>query len=826
MHVTHPFLNPGTVEFRGYQANLARSALRRDTLVVLPTGMGKTIVAVLAIADALQAGSQRVLVLAPTRPLVDQHGATLKALLAPPWGERVRCVTGFDEPERRGRWYQEPGITVATPQVVQNDLVSGRLDPATLDWVVFDEAHRAVGDYPYVFIGRELRRRSKARVLALTASPGHDARKVQEVRDHLGIVDVEIRTPADPDIAPFVQTVAAEYETLPLPPALARVSQRLQDALAERIRALKGLGFLKDKGTRPTRRDLLQLAGQLQGLIQKTPDPDASLFSGLSLQAQAIKLQHAIELAQTQGAQAFIAYLDGVRQEAGSGHASKATHAVLADARVNEAYHIARLDESENPKMGRTSALVQEQLERDADARVIVFTHFRTTCENVVAALGKVPGARPVLFVGQQRKGDQEGLSQKKQAQVLDGFRAGTSNVLVATSVAEEGLDIPETDLVVFYEPIPSEIRAIQRRGRTGRKRAGRVVVLITKGTQDEAAHWVSRRREQEMVRELASLRSSVARNPAPPGGAPTPLAAASAAGVTSAQSQLAPALALASTPAPDTHAALQDTAGSASATAVGLAAGALGASDARPPVQATLEAAPRRETRNDEVLGTPPRIICDHREQAGGVTRHLHEMGAVLEFRQLEVGDFVLSDRVVAERKACRDFVDALLDGRLFDQLRAMQGYPRPLLVLEGESLAGHRNVSPQAIHAALASSAIDYGIPVLQSRDALETARLLFAVARREQTREHRKLAVRPGKPAMTDRERQLYVLCGLPGISDTLAQRLLDRFGSLDAVLRAPADDLADVSGIGEAKAGEVRRILGLAWSTRAPASSARV
>jgi Fanconi anemia group M protein len=208
--------------------------------------------------------------------------------------------------------------------------------------------------------------------------------------------------------------------------------------------------------------------------------------------------------------------------------------------------------------------------------------------------------------------------------------------------------------------------------------------------------------------------------------------------------------------------------------------------------------------------LGSGPKVILDHREGAGGVARHLHELGAQLEPRQLDVGDFVLSDRVAVERKTSADFVDSLVDGRLFDQLKALKAYPRPFLLLEGESLYGHRNVSAEAILGAVAAVAVDLGIPVLQTKDALDTARFLVAVAKREQQRENRKLAVRHGKP-LSDAERQLFLLCGLPGVSDVLARRLLAAFGSVAAVFSASTVELAAVEGVGPAKASEIRRIL---------------
>ncbi len=796
MHVTHPLLKPETVEFRGYQANLARIAAKQDTLVVLPTGMGKTVVALLTLADAFKDGAQRILVLAPTKPLVEQHGQFFTKALAEPWSSRVRTVTGHVSPEKRKSTYVDPGLVCATPQVVHNDVLSGVLDLATIDWVVFDEAHRAAGDYPYVFIGQELLRKNpQGRRLGLTASPGHDVRKIDEVRTSLGLPHVEIRTPADGDVSAYVQDVGVEWETLPLPPTMARVSAKLTEAFADRVRQLKGLGQLKSAGSRPGRRDLLEVQGKLQTIIKQEANPDASFFQGLSLVAQAMKLQHAIEQVETQGAAAFVEYLEGIRDEANGPKPSKASRSILDDARVNEAYHIARFDDAENPKMGRTGVLVQDALEKDTDSRIIVFTHYRSTCEGVVGHLAKLPGVRPVLFVGQGKRGDQAGLTQKQQAEAVDRFKRGEHNVLVATSVAEEGLDIPETDLVVFYEPIPSEIRSIQRRGRTGRKRAGRVVVLMTKGTQDEAAHWASRRKERQMVQELHTLRGQLTGRP---GGAvlsPQPLPRGQA--TLDARAQPGQAQNPQSAPRP-----------SNSVAPVGSVPPQTRGADQ--PVQ----------------LGSGPRIVLDHREQAGGVARHLHALGAQLEARQLDVGDFVLSDRVVVERKTATDFIDSLIDGRLFEQLKALKSYPRPFVIVEGDGLYGVRNLSAEAVAGALAAITVDHGIPVLQTKDPLETARFLAAVAKREQQREGRKIALRPGKP-LTDEERQLFLLGGLPGVSDVLARRLLERFGSVGAALNAPVRDLAAVEGLGPQKASEIRRLLELESRLRDPmqASKAR-
>ncbi len=764
--IRHPVLVPDAVQFRGYQANLARIAGEKDTLVVLPTGMGKTIVALLAIADAWKNGTRHILLMAPTRPLVDQHAAFLEATLATDWGGSVHALTGHISPEKRQAAYAQEGIVVATPQVVHNDILADRLAPLP-DWVIYDECHRAVGDYPYAFIGDTFRARAKGhRRLGLTASPGHDVEKINEVRMHLGLDHVEIRTPDDPDVAAFIQDVATEWETLPLPPTMDKVRRHLDEALLERVKALRALKLLSTD--RVNRRTLLEVAAKAQKAIKSTSDPDPSWFQALTLQAQAMKIQHALELVQTQGAASFVVYMEQMRKEADGPKASKASRAIVEDPRVNQAYHVARFDDAENPKMGRVETLVAEQLAKEPDSRVIVFTHYRTTCEQVAARLATKPGLRPVVFVGQGKRKGSDGLTQKQQTEILQQFRQGAYNVLVATSVAEEGLDIPATDLVVFYEPIPSEIRSIQRRGRTGRNREGRVVVLMTKGTPDEAAHWSSRRKEQAMIRELHGLRAllagGMATQPAAPGRGQTRLdrVAPSSGGTTAKPARAGgnPAM---------------------SSAAAGMS------------------------------FGNGPVIVCDHREQPGGVVRQLHQLGARIETRTLEVADFILSDRVAVERKTADDFVDSLIDGRLFDQMKGLKEYPRPFLVIEGDGLHGHRNLSPEAIMGAVASVTVDYGIPILQTRDNMETARFLLAVAKREQGRAGRHIAVRGARATQDDDGISQAALSQFPGISEVRAAALLRAFGSLQAILAASEAELAAVESIGPKTAAELRRIL---------------
>jgi Fanconi anemia group M protein len=163
--------------------------------------------------------------------------------------------------------------------------------------------------------------------------------------------------------------------------------------------------------------------------------------------------------------------------------------------------------------------VVARQLSESPSSRVLVFTHYRDTCELVANKLSKVENAKVAKLVGQSDRKGEKGQKQKDQVGVLERFRQGEFNVLVATSVGEEGLDVASTDLVVFYEPVPSEIRSIQRRGRTGRSRAGKVIIFITKGTRDEAYYYSSLNKEKAMRRRLDTMKDELSEGDRPKEG-------------------------------------------------------------------------------------------------------------------------------------------------------------------------------------------------------------------------------------------------------------------------------------------------------------------
>jgi ERCC4-related helicase len=520
--VSHPRIRPDVLEERAYQTAIAEAAIRANTLVVLPTGLGKTAIALRVAAEyLLREPTRSILLMAPTKPLVAQHARSVsQTLFCPP----PLVLTGEISPERRQTLLSPPQVVVATPQVIANDLAQGSFPLATFSLVIFDEAHRAVGDYPYVAIGQALRA-TEARVLAMTASPGSKLDRVQAVWANLGIEHFELRSASDPDVAPYTYGTEVETVEVPLPPEVRQLAVYLRSVVQRQTEILHRMGYFPSQ--EPSRRELLAvgftLRREISAIRKRGETPDGRVWQAVTAQAVAMKALHGLILAETQGVEALRKYLGG-RGEKKNGKVRPSDRAFLNDPDIVELQR--KLDhlDLEHPKLARAVLIVTEEMERNPDARVILFAHYRQTADALVERFAQAPGSpvRAARFVGQASHGTDTGLSQKEQVDLLDRFRSGEVNCLVATSVGEEGLDIPSTDLVVFYEPVPDEVRTIQRRGRTGRFRAGRVVVLITAGTRDVGTFLSARRKEQRMHEMLEKVEAQSRKGPLAPPPRPT----------------------------------------------------------------------------------------------------------------------------------------------------------------------------------------------------------------------------------------------------------------------------------------------------------------
>jgi ERCC4-type nuclease len=474
-----------------------------------------------------------------------------------------------------------------------------------------------------------------------------------------------------------------------------------------------------------------------------------------------------------------------------------------------------------------------------------VFTESRDTAEALTDFLGEHFDTR--RFVGQGDADGSDGMTQTEQRETLEEFRSGEFEVLVSTSVAEEGLDVPEVDLVLFFEPVPTAIRSVQRKGRTGRQTEGRVVVLMAEDTRDEAYFWISRRREQEMEDELRELKGLAEELETELGGDQQALdefadeaggqieadgddseerADSDGEGREQADSDDDERTAESTTAQSADGDAAQPTAanGSGSSEDDNPAAddGQVGLDEFDAPDPDDVEvdaseddkgvAARAGSDGDDETV----EVVVDQRELDSNIARDLSKRdGVETRLETLSVGDYVLSDRVAVERKSHGDFMDTLLGGdrSIFEQAKDLtRHYTRPVLLLEGDGdLYAERNVHPNAIRAALASLAVDWGVSVVHTRSEDDTAEMVETIATREQTDNDREVSAHGEKAAKTLGEQQEYVVSSIADIGPVTARSLLDEFGSVEAVMTADEDDLTDAEGVGSVTAERIREVV---------------
>jgi ERCC4-related helicase/ERCC4-type nuclease len=892
-YVEHPLLVDGIVERRLYQLDLAATARGDHALVCLPTGLGKTTVSLLVTAERLHAfgvqpdgtvgeppeadgaaattaaptdhdsdvAEPRALFLAPTKPLVSQHAAFYREALALP-DDAVGVFTGEVSPDERADLWADSRVVIATPQVVENDLIGGRIDLRDVVHLTFDECHRASGDYAYNFIAERYHDSARAPlVTGMSASPGGDEDAITTVCGNLGLRAIAVKTEEDDDVAAHTHETTVEWERVDLPDELRDVRDALDEVIAERLETLRDCGVTRKTDTDLSQTDLNRIRGRLQELIDQG---DGDGYQGMSAHAEIMKLRRAKVLAGTQSVEALDRYFERQSEAARSSGASKATQRLVSDPRVRRAMRAVETYEDRHPKYERARAILAEELGVGDGERAIVFTESRDTAEALTEFLDEDFDAR--RFVGQGDKDGSDGMTQTQQAETLDAFRAGEFEVLVSTSVAEEGLDVPEVDLVLFYEPVPTAIRAVQRKGRTGRGAAGRVVVLLAEDTRDEAYFWIAKRREEEMADELHRLQdvaaeltaqSEIAAPPAVPDAAAGDDARADGDRGADDDGEAAadPAWAVpadegaASGDRPDGDASADQAAadgggdptasaedgqsglgafaggGDAAESAAGAAADT-GGSDTTDDAQDEGDAGASDDGDVDpDEVPTPDaesgvEVVIDQREMEGGIARDLARRETIeTRLETLDVGDYVLSDRVAVERKSVADFLDTLLGGdrSLFEQTADMaRAYGRPIVVVEGEDLYGERNVHPNAIRGALASLAVDWGASVLRTTDANDTAALLATIAEREQDAADREARVHGEKATKTLAEQQEYVVSSIADIGPITARALLADLGSVEAVLTADRDRLLEVEGVGEVTADRIREVVGESYA----------
>lgn len=491
---------------RKYQETIFQTCKKKDCLVVLPTGTGKTLIALmLTIQRFKKFPLQKILILAPTKPLVEQHFESFKNNLPEDWAD-MQLFTGKTPAKKRKEIWQTAEFIFSTPQCIANDIKKElyKLDEVCL--LVIDECHRCLKNYAYNNIVHRYKIQAiNPRVLALTASPGGDKKTIQEVCNNLGIKAVEIRTRDSPDVKPYLQELEFKKIEVDFPPEFLEIKLLLEQIFNRKVSELKHRRVLFGYASKTM---LLKLQAKLMKEIKRKKDFNKML--AVSATATALKISHALTLLETQTLSSFIAYLKDLYKQS-SEKKSRAVQKLTKDPVFSKAYSLALALNKEHPKLNKLKQIVKNQFEENPNSRIIIFAQFRETVLTISETLNKIDGIKAENFVGQaiknHGKGKTTGLKQREQKEMIEKFKSGKINVLVATSIAEEGLDIPEVNEVIFYEPIPSAIRKIQRAGRTARLSKGKLKILITKKTLDETFHYAAHHKEKRMHSAIQQIK-------------------------------------------------------------------------------------------------------------------------------------------------------------------------------------------------------------------------------------------------------------------------------------------------------------------------------
>lgn len=491
---------------RKYQKAIFETAKDSNTLVVLPTGIGKTLIALLLVIERQKTHpGKKAIFLAPTRPLVEQHFNTFKSHLPELFAD-LQLFTGSTHAKKRKKIFQTADIILSTPQCIANDLRAGLYTLKDTSLLIIDEAHRCLKNYDYTTVVSFYKSQSlQQRILGLTASPGSDTERIKEVCRHLNINKIEVRTRDSKDVKPYLQSLDFKKVEVPFPQEFIEIKVLLKKIYDSTIEKLKSRNLLFAPANKIT---LLKLQSSLASRIHLR---DFNAMIGMSLTAQAIKISHALELLETQTLSGLHSYLQTLITQA-KNKQSRAVQSLIKTPEFNASLISLKnllSKKIEHPKINALSAITKSEFSKNSKPKIMIFCQFRETASTIAKKLNQISKVKAQLFLGQAKKGD-TGLTQKEQKAVIEKFRNGEINVIIATSIGEEGLDIPEVDTVIFYEPIPSAIRKIQRQGRTARLSPGKLIILITKDTRDVAFHYASSARERKMYKIIETVKKEL----------------------------------------------------------------------------------------------------------------------------------------------------------------------------------------------------------------------------------------------------------------------------------------------------------------------------
>ncbi|XP_046931618.1 Fanconi anemia group M protein [Lynx rufus] len=513
------WIYPTNCPVRDYQLHIARTSLFCNTLVCLPTGLGKTFIAAVVMYNFYRwFPSGKVVFMAPTKPLVTQQIEACYRVMGIPQSHMAE-MTGSTQALTRKEIWRSKRVLFLTPQVMVNDLSRGACPAAEIKCLVIDEAHKALGNYAYCQVVRELvKYTDHFRILALSATPGSDIKAVQQVITNLRIGQIELRSEDSPDILPYSHERRVEKLVVPLGEELVAIQKAYIQVLEAFASSLIQRNVLM-------RRDIPNLTKYqiilARDQFRKNPSPNIVGIQQGIIEGEfaiCISLYHGYELLQQMGMRSLYFFLCGIMD--GTKGMTRAKNELSRNEDFMKLYNhlecmfahtrgtsasgsstIQKGDKDKNfvyshPKLKKLEEVVVEHFKswntqnasekKCGETRVMIFSSFRDSVQEIAEMLLKhQPVIRVMTFVGHASGKSMKGFTQKEQLEVVKQFRSGGYNTLVSTCVGEEGLDIGEVDLIICFDAQKSPIRLIQRMGRTGRKRQGRIVVILAEGREE-----------------------------------------------------------------------------------------------------------------------------------------------------------------------------------------------------------------------------------------------------------------------------------------------------------------------------------------------------
>lgn len=529
------YIYPTNLQVRDYQYNIVNRALFHNLLVALPTGLGKTFIASTVMLNYLRwFPDLKIIFMAPTKPLVAQQ---IKACCGITGIPTLKVAILLDKVRKnRATIWEEKQVFFTTPQVVENDLATGIVEPKLIVLLVVDEAHRAKGNYAYNNVVKFLNRFNPSyRILALTATPASDVDGVQEIVSNLNISKVEVRTERSIDIFKYLKQKKIERISVGQSNEIREAIDLICVAIAPILETANQRKIYEI--TDPSKVNAFTALDAQQKLIRNPNIPEGLKWANYFILQLLVVVGQCLRRLNIYGIRSFYSYFHEKHLEFTTKYNNKKSTNKLAASFYSHSSIKILLERSESmikdrhflghPKLEVVISELTSFFENTSneDSRVIIFTEFRESALDIVNAIELLESQlKAHIFIGQAKekerfdedkflkkgkkkkkdevkekpvkpeKGAQTssemaqltGMNQKMQKDLIKKFKSGVYNILVATSIGEEGLDIGEVDLIVCFDSTSSPIKNVQRMGRTGRNRDGKVLLLFSSNEESK----------------------------------------------------------------------------------------------------------------------------------------------------------------------------------------------------------------------------------------------------------------------------------------------------------------------------------------------------